>query len=203
MSTYPAASLILSAAHARQFPPDVGVEVAFAGRSNSGKSSAINAITNKRGLARTSKTPGRTRLLNFFLLAPGCRIVDLPGYGYAEASAAERATWVPMTTALARRASLHGLFLMIDSRRGVQPGDEALLDWAADAGCAVHVLLTKVDKLRRAELNAALQAARGQLGERATLQPFSASDGTGVEDARRQLHRWFQAAPVAAESSAD
>jgi GTP-binding protein len=197
LSTYPAAALILSAAHARQFPPDVGVEVAFAGRSNSGKSSAINAITNKHGLARTSKTPGRTRLLNFFLLAPGCRIVDLPGYGYAEASAAERATWVPMTTALAQRASLHGLFLMIDSRRGVQEGDEGLMAWAADAGCEIHVLFTKVDKLRRAELTSAMKEARSQLGERATLQAFSASDGTGVEEARRQLHRWFQATPVA------
>jgi len=196
MSTYPTAALILSAAHARQFPPDVGVEVAFAGRSNSGKSSAINAITNKHGLARTSKTPGRTRLLNFFLLAPGCRIVDLPGYGYAEASAAERATWVPMTTALAQRASLHGLFLMIDSRRGVQEGDEGLLEWAADAGCEIHVLFTKVDKLRRAELTAALKEARQQLGSRATVQAFSASDRTGVEDARRQLHRWFQAQPA-------
>ena len=196
MSTYPTAALILSAAHARQFPPDVGVEVAFAGRSNSGKSSAINAITNKHGLARTSKTPGRTRLLNFFQLAPGCRIVDLPGYGYAEASAAERATWVPMTTALAQRASLHGLFLMIDSRRGVQEGDEGLLEWAADAGCEIHVLLTKVDKLRHAELTAALKEARKHLGSRATVQAFSASDRTGVEDARRQLHRWFQAQPA-------
>ena len=192
MSTYPTAALILSAAHARQFPQDAGVEVAFAGRSNSGKSSAINAITGKRGLARTSKTPGRTRLLNFFLLVPGCRIVDLPGYGYAEASAAERATWVPMTTVLAQRASLCGLFLMIDSRRGVQEGDDGLIEWAATAGCAIHVLFTKVDKLRRAELTSALALARRQLGTRATLQAFSASDGTGVEDARRQLHRWFQ-----------
>ena len=200
LSTYSTAALILSAAHARQFPADVGVEVAFAGRSNSGKSSAINAITGKRALARTSKTPGRTRLLNFFQLAPGCRIVDLPGYGYAEASAAERATWVPMTTALALRASLHGLFLMIDSRRGVQDGDDGLIEWAASAGCAVHVLFTKVDKLRRAELSSAMALARGQLGERATLQAFSASDGTGIEDARRQLHRWFQT-PTAAETA--
>ena len=196
LSTYPAAALILSAAHARQFPADTGVEVAFAGRSNSGKSSAINAITGKRGLARTSKTPGRTRLLNFFQLAAGCRIVDLPGYGYAEASAAERATWAPMTTALAQRASLRGLFLMIDSRRGVLEGDDGLIAWAESAGCAVHVLFTKVDKMRRAELATAMALARRTLGTRATLQAFSASDGTGIEEARRQLHRWFQA-PVA------
>jgi GTP-binding protein len=192
LSTYPAAALILSAAHARQFPPDTGAEVAFAGRSNSGKSSAINAITGQRALARTSKTPGRTRLLNFFQLAPGCRIVDLPGYGYAEASAAERATWAPMTSALAQRSSLCGLFLMIDSRRGVLEGDGGLIDWAESAGCAVHVLLTKVDKLRRAELAKAVALARRTLGSRATLQVFSAKDGTGLEEARRQLHRWFQ-----------
>ena len=192
MSTYPTAALILSAAHARQFPVDTGIEVAFAGRSNSGKSSAINAITGQRALARTSKTPGRTRLLNFFQLAPGCRIVDLPGYGYAEASAAERATWAPMTSALAQRASLRGLFLMIDSRRGVLAGDGGLLDWAASAGCAVHVLFTKADKLRRAELTSALTLARKTLATRATVQAFSAHDGTGVEAARRQLHHWFQ-----------
>ena len=92
MSTYPNAALLLSAAHPNHFPQDAGAEVAFAGRSNAGKSSAINALTGRRSLARTAKTPGRTRLLNFFELAPGCRIVDLPGYGYAEASAAERAT---------------------------------------------------------------------------------------------------------------
>jgi GTP-binding protein len=193
LSTYPAAALILSAAHARQFPADTGVEVAFAGRSNSGKSSAINAITGQRALARTSKTPGRTRLLNFFQLAPGCRIVDLPGYGYAEASAAERATWAPMTSALAQRASLRGLFLMIDSRRGVLEGDGGLLEWAESAGCAVHVLFTKVDKLRRAEMSRALALARKTLATRATVQAFSAHDGTGVEAARRQLHNWFHA----------
>lgn len=192
MSTYPAAALILSAAHARQFPADAGVEVAFAGRSNSGKSSAINAITGQRALARTSKTPGRTRLLNFFQLAPDCRIVDLPGYGYAEASAAERATWAPMTSALALRNSLRGLFLMIDSRRGVLEGDVGLIEWAERAECAVHVLFTKVDKLRRAEQLSAIALARRTLGTRASLQAFSALDGTGVEEARRQLHRWFQ-----------
>ena len=111
----------------------------FRSRSNAGKSSAINAITGRRALARTAKTPGRTRLLNFFELTPGCRIVDLPGYGYAQASAAERATWAPMTTALAQRASLRGLFLIIDSRRGVLAGDDGLIAWAAAVHCPVHV----------------------------------------------------------------
>jgi GTP-binding protein len=192
LSTYPEAALILSAADARQFPEDSGAEVAFAGRSNAGKSSAINAVTGRRALARTSKTPGRTRLLNFFLLKPGCRIVDLPGYGYAQASAAERATWVPMTDALARRASLRGLFLVIDCRRGVLPGDDGLIDWAQGAGCPVHVLLTKADKLRRGELASAVAAAQRALGARASVQAFSAEDGTGLEEARRQLNRWYK-----------
>lgn len=192
MSTYPKAALLLSAAHPRHFPPDLGAEAAFAGRSNAGKSSAINALTGRRALARTAKTPGRTRLLNFFELAPGCRIVDLPGYGYAEASAAERATWAPMTTALAQRASLRGLFLIVDSRRGVLEGDDGLIAWAEAVRCPVHVLLSKTDKLKRAELAQALAVAQRALLGRATVQAFSAVDGTGLEEARRQLHQWFQ-----------
>ncbi|MDE2220249.1 MAG: YihA family ribosome biogenesis GTP-binding protein [Gammaproteobacteria bacterium] len=192
MSTYPHAALLLSAAHPSHFPPDAGAEVAFAGRSNAGKSSAINALTGRRSLARTAKTPGRTRLLNFFELLPGCRIVDLPGYGYAEASAAERASWAPMTTALAARASLRGLFLIVDSRRGLLEGDAALIAWAEAVHCPVHVLLSKTDKLRRTELRQALAAATAVLAGRATVQAFSAVDGTGLEQARRQLHHWLQ-----------
>ncbi len=192
MSTYPNAALLLSAAHPSHFPEDSGAEAAFAGRSNAGKSSAINALTARRALARTAKTPGRTRLLNFFELAPGCRIVDLPGYGYAEASAAERATWAPMTTALSQRASLRGLFLIVDSRRGLLEGDEGLIAWAQAVHCPVHVLLSKSDKLKRAELSRALAVAQRALAGRATVQAFSAVDGTGLEQARSQLHHWFQ-----------
>jgi GTP-binding protein len=192
VSTYPAAALLLSAPHARHFPPDLGAEVAFAGRSNAGKSSAINAVTGRKALARVSKTPGRTRLLNFFELAPGRRLVDLPGYGYAAASAAERATWAPMTAVLAQRESLRGLMLIVDSRRGLLQGDAGLLAWAADAGVPVHVLMTKADKLKRAELTLALAEARRALQGRATVQAFSAVDGTGLEQARTQLDRWLK-----------
>ncbi len=192
MSTYPQADLLLSAAHARHFPPDEGSEVAMAGRSNAGKSSALNALTGRRALARTSKTPGRTRLLNFFALAPGCRIVDLPGYGYAAAGAEERAAWESMTTALSQRAALRGLFLVIDSRRGVLPGDEELIAWAGAASCPVHVLLSKSDKLKRAELARTLAAAQHALTGRATVQAFSAVDGTGLEQARGQLNQWLK-----------
>lgn len=191
MSTYPNAALLLSAANPSHFPEDSGAEAAFAGRSNAGKSSAINALIGRRSLARTAKTPGRTRLLNFFELSPGCRIVDMPGYGYAEASAAERASWAPMIDALATRASLRGLFLIVDSRRGLLEGDDALIAWAQAVNCPVHVLLSKSDKLKRSELTKSLGATKSALGGRATLQPFSAVDGTGLEDARRQLHRWL------------
>jgi GTP-binding protein len=195
---YPEAGLLLSAADPRHFPPDLGAEVAIAGRSNAGKSTAINALTGRRALARTSKAPGRTRLLKFFELAPGCRLVDLPGYGYATASAAERATWAPMTDALARRSSLRGLLVLVDSRRGLLAGDEGLLAWAQAAGCPVHVLLSKTDKLKRAELARALASAERGLAGRATVQAFSAVDGTGLEQARRQLDQWFRKkAPVA------
>lgn len=192
MNTYQRAALLVSAAHARQFPADLGAEVAIAGRSNAGKSSSINALTARRGLARTAKLPGRTRLLNFFELTPLRRIVDLPGYGYASASDAERASWGPMISALAARASLRGLFLVVDSRRGLTAGDEELLAWAAPLRVPVHVLLSKSDKLKRAELQHALAGATRQLAGRATVQPFSAVDGTGLEQARRQLTDWLE-----------
>jgi GTP-binding protein len=191
MSTYHEAELLLSAAHERQFPADVGAEVAIAGRSNAGKSTAINALTGRRALARASKTPGRTRLLNFFELSPGCRIVDLPGFGYAAAGATERATWESMTNALSQRTSLKGWFLIVDSRRGILDADRELMAWVAAAGTPVHVLLSKSDKLKRAELARALSAAQLSLGERASVQAFSAVDGTGLEQARGQLQHWL------------
>ena len=192
MSPYHRAALLVSAAHARQFPPDLGAEVAIAGRSNAGKSSAINALTARRGLARTAKLPGRTRLLNFFELEPLRRIVDLPGYGYAAASDAERASWGPMIAALAARSALRGLFLVVDGRRGLTGGDDELLAWAGAVKLPVHVLLGKSDKLKRAELQQALAQAARRLGDRATIQPFSAVNGTGLEEARRQLEAWLR-----------
>jgi GTP-binding protein len=193
MSTYHGAELLVSAAHARQFPADEGAEVAFAGRSNAGKSTAINALTGRRALARASKTPGRTRLLNFFELAPGRRIVDLPGFGYAAAaSAQERASWDAMTTALRERSTLRGWFLIVDSRRGILDPDEQLIGWAHSAGTPVHVLLSKSDKLKRAELARTLSATQRALGERASVQAFSAVDGTGLEQARKQLNEWLK-----------
>src|SRR5262249_49513156 len=126
LSRFPDARFMLSAAAPAQFPRDEGIEVAFAGRSNAGKSTAINAITQRHSLARTSKTPGRTQLLNFFELAPGKRIVDLPGYGYADVPEQERRKRAPLIDALGVRTSLRGLFLIVDSRRGLSDSDAGL-----------------------------------------------------------------------------
>ena len=191
MSRFSQAQFLISAAAAAQFPADVGAEVAFVGRSNSGKSSAINAITHRHGLARTSKTPGRTQLLNFFELAPQRRLVDLPGYGYADVPAAQRSTWAPLIEALRTRESLRGLFVIVDSRRGMKAGDEDLLAWA-QPNQHVHVLLSKCDKLNRSEGVQALRVAGGLLGERASVQLFSALKGIGVKEAEDTLEGWLR-----------
>jgi GTP-binding protein len=187
MSQFPQLRFLLSVASPGQFPADEGCEVAFAGRSNAGKSSAINAITGRNSLARTSKTPGRTKLLNFFEVETGRRLIDLPGYGYAEASPVERRQWTELIDSLPARGSLVGLFLIVDIRRGITPQDEQLVEWAAAAGWQVHVLLTKSDKLNQRERAAALHAAQGRLGEGMTVQLFSAEDGTGVKAAQKRL----------------
>ena len=191
MSRFQQARFLVSAAAPAQFPPDGGAEVAFAGRSNAGKSSAINAIVKRHGLARTSKLPGRTRLLNFFELAPGKRLVDLPGYGYASAPQAERLTWQPLIDALKARACLRGLFLIVDVRRGVTAGDTGLIEWV-EPGQRVHVLLSKADKLGRGEGLRTMRAASAQLEGRATVQLFSALDGAGVAEAQEVLVGWLK-----------
>ncbi len=180
----------MSAAAPGQFPADQGAEIAFVGRSNAGKSSAINAITQRNALARTSKTPGRTRLLNFFELGAQQRIVDLPGYGYATGPEEERLSWQPLIEALRRRESLRGLFMIVDSRRGVTEGDQRLLAWAD--GLAVHVLLSKADKLNRSDSAKVLRETQAALGGRATAQLFSVLTKTGIDEAQRVLVDWLQ-----------
>jgi GTP-binding protein len=190
VSRFSQARFLISAAAPGQFPTDQGAEVAFVGRSNAGKSSAINAITQRNALARTSKTPGRTRLLNFFELGTSQRIVDLPGYGYATGSAEERLSWRPLIDALKTRESLRGLFMIVDSRRGLTEGDEELLAWAD--GLRVHVLLSKADKLNHSESAKVLREAKATLRERATAQLFSATAKAGVEEAQRTLVAWLE-----------
>ena len=189
MSLFPQVRFLLSVAGADQFPPDEGREVAFAGRSNAGKSSAINTILGRHALARTSRTPGRTKLLNFFELQPGRRIIDLPGYGYAQASPAEKRQWTALIHGLPGRECLAGLFLIVDIRRGLSDSDHQLIDWATAAHWQVHVLLTKADKLNQRDRAAALKEARNSLGEAVTAQVFSAHDGIGIQEAQKALQR--------------
>jgi GTP-binding protein len=188
MPRYPKARFLTSAVAAAGFAEDSGAEVAFAGRSNSGKSSAINAIAGRRDLARTSRTPGRTQLVNFFEIAPGRRVVDLPGYGFAQVPQAMRENWRRLTDAyFRRRDSLAGLVIVVDARRGFGDSDEAMLEYAEARGCPVHVLLAKADKLGRNESRSVLGATRARLGERARPQLFSAVSGEGLDHARRSL----------------
>jgi GTP-binding protein len=195
MSQFPKVRFLLSAASEEQFPADVGTEVAFAGRSNSGKSSAINTILVRNGLARASKTPGRTRLLNFFEIEEGRRILDLPGYGYAEASPVEKKQWIALIQKLPKRTCISGLFLIVDIRRGIKDQDVQLLDWADASGWQIHVLLTKADKLNQRDRAAVLKEAEGHLGEGVTVQVFSATDKIGVQAAQKRLMELLAGAP--------
>lgn len=188
MSRYPQARFLKSADSAAGFGDESGAEVAFAGRSNSGKSSAINAIVGRRDLARTSRTPGRTQLVNFFEVVPGRRIVDLPGYGYAKVPPAMREHWRQIMEDYFRtRDSLAGLVIVVDARRGFGESDEVMLQYAEARGCPVHVLLTKADKLSRNEARSILSETKARLGERAKAQLFSAETGEGVDGAQGAL----------------
>ena len=192
MSLYPRAAFIKSANAPSQFVADDGAEVAFAGRSNAGKSSAINVIVNRRQFARTSKTPGRTQLVNFFRLREGARIVDLPGYGFAKVSEKMRAHWADlMADYFESRASLRGMFLIVDIRRRLTDFDHQMLAFADSVGLPVHVLLTKADKLKRGQAATALLEVRRELGEMATAQLFSALSRDGEENARAQLEAFL------------
>jgi len=193
MSIYPSAKFVTSAAEARQLAPDSGREVAFAGRSNAGKSSAINAITERAALARVSRTPGRTQLINFFELAPGRRLVDLPGYGFAKVPEQVRARWLAlMEHYFDVRESLAGLILIVDSRRGLGEQDAAMLEWGRARARPAHVLLSKSDKLNRRDRLAVLRETAAALsGAAVTVQLFSAHARHGVEEARAVLERWL------------
>ncbi len=194
MSKYPEARFLTSANDARQFVADDGAEVAVAGRSNAGKSSAINVIVNRRGFARTSKTPGRTQLVNFFSLAPDRRLVDLPGYGFAQVPDATRRRWAALLDDYFRsRRSLKGLMLVVDIRRGLAEFDEQMVAYAEAVGLPIHVLLTKADKLKRGQQARALEAARKRLDGRASVQTFSALKKSGEAEARAVLEDFLDA----------
>lgn len=194
MSVYPEARFLTSADAASQFVADTGAEVAFAGRSNAGKSSAINKIVNRKNFARTSKSPGRTQLVNFFGLGDDRRLVDLPGYGYARVAQSLRDHWRRLMEDYFRsRESLTGTFLIIDSRRMLGEFDWMMLEWCMSIDCPVHVLLTKADKLKKREADQVLSVVRQELGKQATVQLFSATRGTGLEQARDRLDALLRA----------
>ena len=192
MSHYPDAAFITSANAARQFVADDGAEVAVAGRSNAGKSSAINSIVRRRNFARTSKTPGRTQLVNFFRLRDGQRLVDLPGYGFARVAASVRRHWGSLLTDyFTARHSLCGLLLVVDIRRGLGDFDWQMIELAESVDLPVHVLLTKADKLKRGRAANALLDASRRLDGRATAQLFSAATPLGDAEARQVLDAWL------------
>ena len=192
---YRQASFLTSASKLSQCPPDEGWEVAFAGRSNAGKSSAINSLTNNKKLARTSKTPGRTQLLNFFQLSEQQRLVDLPGYGFAKVPQAVKREWTrQLENYLQQRQSLRGLVLMMDTRHPLQPFDEQMLGWAMAASMPVHILLTKSDKLKKGPAKSTLLKVRAQLAEHGDLvsvQLFSALKHTGHPELIAVLDAWL------------
>ncbi|HET7674516.1 MAG TPA: ribosome biogenesis GTP-binding protein YihA/YsxC [Gammaproteobacteria bacterium] len=198
MSTdYRQARFLKSAADRATLPPDSGLEVAFAGRSNAGKSSVLNAIAGQRGLARTSKTPGRTQLINFFALGDELRLVDLPGYGFARVPPAVRERWRAMIEGyFTSRRSLRGLFLIMDIRRPLTPFDQQMLGWFLPSGRPVHLLLNKADKLSRGRCLATLAAVRRGLPDQVSAQIFSALTGAGIDEARAVLDSWlFNSSP--------
>ncbi|MDS4027173.1 MAG: ribosome biogenesis GTP-binding protein YihA/YsxC [Candidatus Contendobacter sp.] len=178
-----------------QLPPDTGREVAFAGRSNAGKSSALNVLTSQRQLARVSKTPGRTQLLNFFQMEPERYLVDLPGYGYAQVPDAIRQHWrLLLERYLRERRALCGLMLLMDIRHPLTPLDRQLLDSCAYRQLPTHILLTKADKLSRGAARTVLQQVQKMLKTdypSASAQLFSAMTQLGMDEAHAQLDQWL------------
>ncbi len=179
-----------------QLPTASRAEVAFAGRSNAGKSSALNAITNIRSLARTSKTPGRTQLLNYFQIAEHSFLVDLPGYGYAKVPGAIQAHWEKtLSEYIETRQELCGIVLIMDIRHPLRDFDQQMIRWVTSQNLPMHILLTKSDKLTRgAAANTLLQVRKtlAIYGEIVSVQLFSAQSKTGVDDARAKLNSWFE-----------
>lgn len=200
MSLFQNASFYISAHKLSDLPPAQGVEIAFAGRSNAGKSSALNTLANHNRLAFVSKQPGRTQLINFFSLNPDGGnnqfLVDLPGYGYAKVPESVRNHWQSVLSSyLTERESLFGLVLVMDSRRPLTSLDRQMLDWFCPSGKPVHVLLTKSDKLSRNEANQTLFKTRKELtqswGENVTVQLFSSLKKQGVEETEKMIGPWL------------
>ncbi|NQD36085.1 YihA family ribosome biogenesis GTP-binding protein [Permianibacter sp. IMCC34836] len=193
---YNHARFLLSAPGRHLLPADEGIEVAFAGRSNAGKSTALNALTNQKGLARTSKTPGRTQLINLFELDPERRLVDLPGYGYAAVSHTLKDQWQrALADYLKARQCLRGIVLLMDIRHPLTDHDLLMLELADAAGKPVHMLLTKADKLAFGARKNALLALQKELrgDPRYSAQLFSATENIGMDELKAKMDEWYDA----------
>jgi GTP-binding protein len=194
--SYHQAKFINSSPHLRNTPPDIGKEIAFAGRSNAGKSSAINALTRQNALARISKTPGRTQMLNFFEITAQQRFVDLPGYGYAKVPLAVKQKWHElMETYLTKRLSLCGIVLVMDIRHPLTEFDWQMVEWCAYQQLPLHILLTKADKLTYGAGKNTLLQVQQELSEHEltlSLQLFSSLKKTGIDDLHHALDNLFR-----------
>ncbi len=192
---YRQAQYTISATQLSELPVDEGIEVAFAGRSNAGKSSAINTITDQKSLARISKTPGRTQMINFFSIDDSHSLVDLPGYGYAKVPEKIKIRWQQtLGKYLETRQALRGLVLMMDIRHPLKEFDLQMIKWANNAKLSVHILLTKSDKLKRGAANSSLLLVMNELQKKellASVQLFSSLNHEGKKEAIDQLNQWF------------
>lgn len=193
LNPYRQATYVLNAARLKQLPQDDGWEVAFAGRSNAGKSSAINVLTDQKSLARTSKTPGRTQQIVIFDVDAERRIADLPGYGYAKVPEKLKAQWRQvMSQYFEIRKSLRGVVLVMDIRHPMRPFDEQMLEWCRAVSMPCHILLTKADKLKHGAAKSTLLGLQRQLNQGVTIQLFSALKKQGREELITQLNQWFE-----------
>lgn len=200
---YHVTHFVMSAPDIRHLPADTGIEVAFAGRSNAGKSSALNTLTNQKGLARTSKTPGRTQLINLFEVKEGKRLVDLPGYGYAEVPEEMKLKWQrALGEYLQKRQALKGLIILMDIRHPLKDLDRQMIQWSVESSIPVLLLLTKADKLasgaRKAQLNVVREAALEFVGD-VQVELFSSLKKIGVDKVRQKLDSWFNTLEPAVE----
>lgn len=202
---YQLTHFVTSAPDIRHLPVDSGIEIALAGRSNAGKSSALNTLTNQKSLARTSKTPGRTQIINLFEVKSGIRLVDLPGYGYAEVPEEMKCKWQrALGEYLQIRDSLKGLVVLMDIRHPMKDLDQQMVKWAVDVNIPVLVLLTKADKLasgaRKAKLNQVREAALAFIGD-VQVETFSSLKKQGVDKLRRKLDDWFSGHPASTSAT--
>ena len=193
---YASASFVTSAPDITKLPPDTGIEIAFAGRSNAGKSSALNTLTRQKSLARTSKTPGRTQLINYFQIGElPLALVDLPGYGFAKVPLAVKNEWQrELDNYLQNRDALIGLVLLMDIRHPLKEFDNAMIQWAKRSEMPLHILLTKADKLKRGPAQSALLQVRkavSSLGKLVSVQTYSSLNGEGTDELQKRLNSWL------------